>query len=182
MTVAIPPSSVVAVLGPFDPTSQPMDPVHLRIRRFRSCDEEAVRAVTGATIRVIQAHPGLRGPSVGAVVVPGHDGVVGTALVRLAAVSAAAADWTRLPGDVLVRTIPVVEAKRRGPRVPMAESASLCTTLSKVPKGVQTILLIDDVIASGGTLEACRRALHRDGWQGAIAALVVGRADLGARA
>ena len=101
---------------------------------------------------------------------------IGFGLVRLVASLSVAARWTLADPRQLIRHSHVDEAKRRTPRDPVAELASLRAAPASLPEAIETILLMDDVLASGGTILACVGALRRDGWGGGIAALVLARA------
>ena len=107
---------------------------------------------------------------------PGHDGTRQVGLVRLIAGLAVAAGWTVADPGQLIRHTSVGEAKHRQPRDPADELASLRAAPATLPAGIETILLVDDVLASGGTIRACVGALRRDGWAGGVAALVLARA------
>jgi hypothetical protein len=168
---------VVSLLGSFD-RSRPAqeDRVHALIGRFRGGDGAALAEVLRAGQAILEREEILRGPQTALLVVPGHDGTRQAGLVRLVAGLAVTFRWTVADPGLLIRHSPVGEAKHRPPRGPVAEVASLRAAPATLPDAVDTILLVDDVLASGGTIRACVDALRRDGWAGAVAALVLARA------
>jgi len=162
---------VRSVLGSFR-RDRPDDSVHALVRRFRAGDDAAATHVLEAARAAIRPDGALRGPSVAALVVPGHDGEVQPGLTELVAALAVGAGW-RIEPRLLVRRTPVPEAKARPARDPAAEAASLSARLELLPSTTATILLVDDVCASGATLQACATAVRAEGWAGEIAALVL---------
>jgi hypothetical protein len=166
---------IVSLLGSFD-RGHPLEtePVHVLIRGFRGRDPAAVATVHAAGRVAIERDAALRGLQVASVVVPGHAGAMHPWLLDLVAALAPAAGWTVSTPGVLTRRTAVLEAKHHSHRDPDAEALSLVARPNRLPASVQTILLVDDVLATGATLEACVVALRRDGWIGHVMALVVG--------
>lgn len=169
-------ADVAVALGAFDPRADDPDGLHALVRRFRAGDPDALEIACRAVADVLDRDPALRSAAIAALVVPGHDGPAGVALGELVARTARGAGW-RLPGPrALVRVTPVPEAKRRPARDEQGELASLRWDGRLVTPGVTTLLLVDDVVASGSTIRACVAALRRDGWAGPVRALVLARA------
>jgi hypothetical protein len=168
---------VVALLGSFVRSrSVQDDPIHALIGRFRAGEAAAFAEVLRAGRPMLDRDEPLHGAQVAALVVPGHDGTRQAGLVRLVAELAVTSQWTVPDRGLLIRHAHVPEAKQRQPRDRVAELASLRGTPATLPRVVETILLVDDVLASGGTIRACVDALRRDGWAGGVAALVLARA------
>ena len=168
---------VVSLLGSFVRSrSAQEDPVHALIGRFRADEAAAFAEVLRTGLAWLDSDETAHGPQVTPLVVPGHDGTRQAGLVRLVAGLAVSAGWTVADPSQLIRHTPVGEAKQRQPRDPAAELASLRAGPATLPRVVERILLVDDVLASGGTIRACVDALRRDGWAGGVAALVLARA------
>ena len=168
---------MVSLLGSFVRSrSAQEDPVHALIGRFRAGEAAAFAEVLRAGLAALDSDETPHGPQIAALVVPAHDGTRQVGLVRLVARLAVSAGWTVADPSQLIRHTPVGEAKHRQPRDPADELASLRAAPATLPEAVKTILLVDDVLASGGTIRACVGALRRDGWAGGVAALVLARA------
>ena len=167
----------VALLGSFVRSrSVQDDPIHALIDRFRAGEAAAFAEVLRAGRAMLDRNEPLHGPQVAALVVPGHDGTRQAGLVRLVAELTVTSGWTVPDRGLLIRHAHVPEAKQRQPRDATAELVSLRASPATLPGTIETILLVDDVLASGGTIRACVAALRRDGWAGGVAALVLARA------
>ena len=110
--------------------------------------------------------------------VPGHrPGTASPVPVKWTMDLARGRAWVVPAPPPLRRVHAVAPAKDRGVRAPNREEASLRWTEAS-PSG-STVLLIDDVIASGATLRSCAAAIRRDsGGDREFRALVLGRAKL----
>jgi hypothetical protein len=134
---------------------------HDVLRAFRAGDADAFGWVLNRVLTTLAERPHrLRGPKVMAVAVPGHR--IGDRNVPCTTlIEALAGPLGLLPADpgVLVRIADGPEAKTMGPRDPDREAGLLAWDESRVPAGIRRVLLVDDVVASGATLEAAFRAV-----------------------
>ena len=134
---------------------------HDVLRAFRAGDPDAFAWVVERVRIALALHAGrLVVPPTVVVAVPGHR--PGDRNEPCTALIDALADHEGLvpaePG-VLVRIADGPEAKMMGRRDADQESRLLAWDGSRVPTGVRGILLVDDVVASGATLEAAFRAV-----------------------
>lgn len=134
---------------------------HDLVRAFRSGDPDAFERVV-AMVRIVLAGNGARllGRGTIAVAVPGHRAGSRNAACE-SLVDRLAAEWLDLvpaPG-VLSRLRDAPEAKAGPGRHLELEVATLRWAPDLVPAGTRRILFVDDVVASGATLEAAIGAL-----------------------
>jgi hypothetical protein len=167
---------VHVLLGSFDGDAEPPDPVHLAVRRFRAGEPSAVRTVVEIAAALPELMAELATGRAVAVAVPGHDGTISDGMRALDACLREAGGRAAAGPPVLTRHVVVPEAKRRAERDPSAEVASLRWIATEGVGGVERVVLLDDVVASGDTLRACATAMRRDGWSRGVTALVVARA------
>ncbi len=168
--------AIVLALGTFRPTD--VEATHALVRRFRAGEADAFLQVASAARAAIECDPDLRRQQVIVVPVPGHvAGAVAGPGLALAGELARAFGWD-LPAPVPLRRVAAVpSAKERGPRDPEVEEASLAWDESGLRPGA-TIVLLDDVVASGRTLEACVSAIRRDGSTRPVRVVAIARAIL----
>jgi len=136
-------------------------PRHDLLRAFRAGDPDAAAQVL-AQVRIAVAPHAARMFASGTlgVAIPGHRAGSTNApcesLIR--ALAAEFPDLVPGPG-VLARVREAPEAKVGEWRDPVAEAATLRWEARLVPAEVRRVLLVDDVLRSGATLDAARTAL-----------------------
>ena len=168
--------AVRVLLGSFDPDADPPDPVHLLVRRFRAGERVATRAVVGVATALPDLMDDLGSGRAVPIAVPGHDGTISVGMRALMTALGAAAGRPAAGHPVLARHVAIPEVKVHGARDPSAELASLRWLSGGGMRGIDRVVLLDDVLVSGGTLRACVAAMRRDGWRGEVTALVLARA------
>jgi len=136
-------------------------PEHDLVRAFRAGDPEAFERVVGmAGIALARHGARLLGPGTIAVTVPGHRAGSRNAACE-SLVARLATEWPELlsaPG-VLSRLRDAPEAKAAPGRDLQLEVETLRWSPDLVPAGARRVLLVDDVVATGATLEAAICAL-----------------------
>ena len=169
---------VVSAFGAFDrdATLSP-DGVHELVRRFRAGDVAAASAVRAAVRELLETELQAWPAPVTAIVVPAHDGGPQRALGELVEALTTEIGLARSTPDALQRVVPIQEAKRRGPSDPHRQMASLRVHPAAIAATARTLVLVDDVLATGGTLAACVAALRRGGWRGEIRGVVLAFAN-----
>jgi len=172
--------SPLLALGVFDPR-RAEDGVHDLVRRFKAGDAAALVEVAARARAAVEASGDLAARRLFVVPVPGHlpgpDESPGLALaIELARVF----PWV-VPDPLPLRRIaPMPPAKDGGARDPGHEEATLAWDDAGLRPAGWTVLLLDDVIASGRTLEACLAAIRRDGSGGRpVRVLALARAATG---
>lgn len=167
----------LVLLGTFDPRDE--GGLHGLIRRFRAGDPDAFSAVVTGALGALRGE--VRQPPAGVLVpVPGHEpGSLGGPRLALARELAHALGWA-LPEPVPLRRVHAVPpAKAAVSRDATAAAASLAWDEDGPDPGA-TIVLFDDVLATGGTIDACVAAIRRDrGHAREIRVLVLARAVAG---
>ena len=153
------------------------DPLHDLVRTARAGSPEAIlEIVSGVRREVTALWPELSDATV--VPVPRH--VPGPAHGLVVAVCDAIADargW-RMAADSLRRTRPAPEGKVGGTRDPETEAATL-TWDGSTPGPV--IVLVDDVVRSGATMNACVSAVRASGDERTLLAVALARAEIAFR-
>lgn len=158
------------VLGPFH-VARP-DGLHSLIRLARVGDPAALAAVLEDVRRLAPA----AWPQViagVAVPVPGHVPGPHGRLVATAARQIAAVRGWRHHHDALRRRRAAPEAKAGGPRDPGSDAATLQW---RPPKRGHAIVLVDDVVRTGGTLRSCVEAIRGAGDERPVVAIVLASA------
>ena len=167
----------IVLLGTFDPHDD--GGLHGLIRRFRAGDPDACAAVARGALDALRGE--FRQPPAAVLVpVPGHEpGSPGGQRLALAREIARALGWA-LPEPVPLRRVHAVPpAKAGGSRDATAAAASLAWDDGGAGPG-STIVLFDDVLATGGTIDASVAAIRRDGGHAReIRVLVLARAVAG---
>lgn len=136
-------------------------PRHELVRRFRAGDPGAVAQVLAQVRRAVAPHAArMFAPGTIGVAVPGHRAGSVNAPCELLIRALAAEFPDLIPGPgVLVRVRDAPEAKAGQVRDPVAEARTLSWEAHLVPAGVRRVLLVDDVLRSGATLDAARAAV-----------------------
>lgn len=149
-------------------------PLHDLVRRLRAGDTDALQAavdlVAGALREGLPGLPHVRAPAiaddtdppprtpafaVAAVTVPGHRaGTANVACERVLERLALTIPWLRPSPGALVRVADAAEGKRGGTRDPSGEAATLAWRAERLRSDDGPILLLDDVVRSGASIEA----------------------------
>jgi predicted amidophosphoribosyltransferase len=159
-----------AILGALRVGSE--DRLHMLLRTARAGDADAL-AQLAEMIRLAARDP-YRDLVTGFIVpVPAHLPGSRGRVVEVAAQELSLARGWPVRTGALLRLRPVVEAKAGGVRDPDAEAPSLRW---RPPDDPGVIVLVDDVVRSGGTLLAAERAIRAAGEHRPIVAIVVCRA------
>ena len=149
------------------------DHLHELIRAARGGTPAAMRKITEAIRRT---SGGVWPEITDAVVVPVPRHVPGPAHRLVMATCAEVGRTRRWPvaTDALLRTRSASEGKAGGARDPEAEANTL-TWIASTPGSV--IVLVDDVLRSGATIQACAMAVRASGDQRTLLALALARAE-----
>lgn len=163
----------MVILGSFDASR--LEPLHLLIRAARAGEPAAVREVlVGVRARVKSAWPTIAQATV--VPVPGHrPGRTPPLVIAAARLIAESRGWT-YAGDTLRRRRRTAEAKTGPTRYAEAEVASL----QWAPHGgIDTIVLVDDVLRTGTSIHVCRDAIRATGDERPVVAITLASAITG---
>jgi predicted amidophosphoribosyltransferase len=153
------------------------DPLHDLVRAARTGDAAAFSEVIDR-VRLLapDTWPDIRSAVVAGV--PGHrPGPANRLVLAVAEELAGARGWSHAR-DALRRIQPAPEAKTGGIRAAPAEAATLAWATP--PEGI-AIVLVDDVVRSGTTLDACAAAIRAASDQRPIVAVAVARSAVAGR-
>jgi phosphoribosylpyrophosphate synthetase len=154
------------------------DQLHDLVRSARSGSPEAaleVRSRVRSAIRVVW--PDITDATL--VPVPRHvPGSAHSLVVAICDEIARARNWL-IAGDALRRIEPAPEGKAGGERDVESEATTVTWTRSR-PGGV--VVLVDDVIRTGATLQACVRAVRASGDGRTLLAVALAQAEIPGRA
>jgi hypothetical protein len=148
------------------------DRLHDLIRMARAGSPEAVaEVVRGVQDAITAVWPEITAATV--VPVPRHvPGPAHELVVTTCQAIVNARGWS-LDSDALRRTIPSPEAKAGGRRDPETEAATL--TWDRATLG-RVIVLVDDVIRTGATIQSCVRVVRATGDERLVLAIALARA------
>jgi hypothetical protein len=149
------------------------DPLHDLVRSARTGDPEAVLEALRQVRRSITAvWPEVTDATV--VPVPRHVPGPANRLVMATCEEIAVTRGWRVGWDALRRTRPAPEGKAGGMRDPETEAGTL-TWAGATPGPV--IVLVDDVVRTGASIQACGRAVRARGDKRTLLAVALARAE-----
>lgn len=150
------------------------DRLHDLIRAARTGDPEAIRAVLNGVRRAVKAAwPEITDATL--VPVPGHVPGPVQGLVMATCEEIAAIRGWRVRTDALRRTRPAPEGKAGGAREPQTEATTLAW-VDSTPGSV--IVLVDDVVRTASTMQACARAVRATGDERQLLSIALARAEI----
>lgn len=164
------------LLGSFE-LNKP-DRLHDLIRTARAGRPGAIEEILGGVRRAIRTvWPEIIVATL--VPVPRHVPGPAHALIMATCEEIARARAWHIAGDALRRTRPASEGKAGGPRDAESEATTLAW-IASVPG--TAIILVDDVVRSGATIEACVRAVRASGDKRRVLAITLAKVEIAARA
>ena len=154
------------------------DRLHDLIRTARAGRRGAIEEILGGVRRAITTMwPEIVGATL--VPVPRHVPGPAHALIMATCEEIARARGWHVAGDALRRTRPASEGKAGGPRDAESEATTLAWSGS-VPG--TAIILVDDVVRSGATMQACARAVRASGDQRRVLAIALAKVEISEQA